>query len=97
VQPTPLSTSPQQKLEEEVEFWRDFATWWEVRHDQPLDDRILEALQQAERRLAKTPCKPRLSLVDASPGVGKTGASGHSTGAAGQDVSTGFHSNESHP
>ena len=40
-----------QRACEELEFWREFAHWWETRHGAPVNPRIIEALTLAEARL----------------------------------------------
>jgi len=36
--------------QEEVEFWRDFISWWERRHGLPSTERMKAALTEAEKR-----------------------------------------------
>ncbi len=36
--------------QEEVEFWRDFISWWELRHGLSSTERMKAALTEAEKR-----------------------------------------------
>lgn len=38
------------ELAQEVEFWREFITWWERKHARPATSRAVEALVAAEAR-----------------------------------------------
>ena len=38
------------KAWEELSFWRDFAVWWSAERSNSPEPRILEALENAERR-----------------------------------------------
>ena len=48
--------------ESEVNFWRDFAYWWEAKHGEPLEPRILEAITNAEKRYSDVAA--RLGIID---------------------------------
>lgn len=37
----------------ELSFWRDFAVWWSEKHSKATEPRIVEALENAERRYAE--------------------------------------------
>ena len=39
-----------EQAEAELNFWRDFVDWWEAKHGQPIEPRILVALANAEKR-----------------------------------------------
>jgi hypothetical protein len=39
-----------EKAWEELSFWRDFAVWWKAERGNTAEPRILEALDEAERR-----------------------------------------------
>ncbi|CAA0090666.1 Uncharacterised protein [Halioglobus japonicus] len=38
---------------EELSFWRDFAVWWSAARSDSSEPRVLEILEQAERRYAR--------------------------------------------
>jgi hypothetical protein len=38
---------------QELSFWRDFAIWWNTERSDPSEPRILEVLENAERRYAR--------------------------------------------
>jgi hypothetical protein len=42
-----------EKAWEELSFWRDFALWWKSERGNAPEPRILEALDEAERRYEK--------------------------------------------
>ena len=39
-----------EKAWEELSFWRDFAVWWKAERGNTAEPRILEALDEAEKR-----------------------------------------------
>jgi hypothetical protein len=43
-----------EKAWEELSFWRDFGVWWETERSNSPEPRILEALENAERRYVRT-------------------------------------------
>lgn len=40
-------------VNDELEFWRDFIAWWEVKYGEPAAPRLVEALNIAEARALK--------------------------------------------
>ncbi len=49
---------------EELSFWRDFAVWWSVERSNSPEPRILEALDDAERRYERADnLKPDRSMT----------------------------------
>ena len=52
-----------EKAWEELAFWRDFAVWWNTENCSAPEPRILEALEQAEKRYAKASQQRQLGLL----------------------------------